>query len=145
GVVLVSMNYRLGGFGYFAHPDLTRESGRNASGNYGFMDQIAALRWVQRNIAAFGGDPGNVTIFGESAGSYSVSVLMASPLARGLFGKAIGESGALLGSKKNPAHTMNLADAERSGTRLAAPMGAKSIADLRSVPAADLLKAAQDN
>src|ERR1019366_148997 len=145
GVVLVSMNYRLGVFGYFAHPDLTRESGRNASGNYGFMDQIAALRWVQRNIAAFGGDPGNVTIFGESAGSYSVSLLMASPLAKGLFQKAIGESGALLGSKRNPAHTMTLAEAERNGERFAVSLGAKSIAELRAVAAADLLKAAQED
>src|ERR1700691_3459886 len=91
GVVLVSVNYRLGVFGFLAHPGLSKESGRSASGNYGFMDQVAGLRWVQRNIAAFGGDPGNVTIFGESAGSESVSVLMASPLAKGLFQKAIGE------------------------------------------------------
>jgi para-nitrobenzyl esterase len=145
GVVLVSMNYRLGVFGYMAHPDLTRESGRSASGNYGFMDQIAALRWVQRNIAAFGGDPGNVTIFGESAGSYSVSVLVASPVARGLFHKAIGESGSLLGSRLVPEHARPLAEAERGGERLAADLGVKSIADLRAVPAADLLKAAQSD
>jgi para-nitrobenzyl esterase len=94
GIVLVTINYRLGVFGFFAHPDLTRESGRNASGNYGLLDQIAALRWVQDNIAAFGGDLKNVTIFGESAGSFAVSALVASPLARGLFHKAIGESGA---------------------------------------------------
>src|SRR4029079_1283444 len=85
GVVVVSMNYRMGVFGFMAHPELTKESGRNASGNYALMDQIAALQWVQKNIAAFGGDPGNVTIFGESAGSMAVSGLMASPLARGLF------------------------------------------------------------
>ena len=77
GVVLVTINYRLGVFGFFAHPELTRESGRNASGNYGLLDQIAALRWVRDNIAAFGGDPANVTIFGESAGSFAVSALMA--------------------------------------------------------------------
>lgn len=145
GVVVVSMNYRLGVFGFLAHPDLTRESGHNASGNYGFMDQIAALRWVQRNIAAFGGDPGNVTIFGESAGSYSVSVLMASPLAKGLFHKAIGESGALLGSRLNPTHTRSLAAAEKNGAAFAAFVGAKSIHDLRAIPAAELLKDSMDD
>src|SRR5579864_5446839 len=93
GVVLVTMNYRLGVFGFFAHPGLTQESGHHASGNYGLLDQIAALRWVQKNIAAFGGDPKCVTIFGESAGSWAVSGLMASPLAKGLFQRAIGESG----------------------------------------------------
>jgi len=144
GVVIVSMNYRLGLFGYFSHPELTKESGIGASGNYGFMDQIAALKWVQRNIAAFGGDPGNVTIFGESAGSYSVSVLMASPLARGLFHKAIGESGALLGSTKVPTHTPPLAKAEEMGGKFAAAVGAKSLAELRAMPAAALLKASLD-
>ena len=94
GVVVVSFNYRLGVFGFFSHPELTKESGHSASGNYGLLDQVAALEWVQKNIAAFGGDPGNVTIFGESAGSFSVSALMASPLAQGLFQRAIGESGA---------------------------------------------------
>ena len=94
GVVVVSMNYRMGIFGFFVHPELTAESGKNAAGNYGLLDLVAALQWVQRNIAAFGGDPGNVTIFGESAGSFAVSALMASPLAGGLFHKAIGESGA---------------------------------------------------
>src|SRR6201993_13889 len=94
GVVVVSMNYRLGIFGFFVHPDLAAESGRNSAGNYGLLDQVAALEWVHRNIAGFGGDPQNVTIFGESAGSFSVSALMASPVAKGLFQKAIGESGA---------------------------------------------------
>ena len=94
GVVVVSFNYRLGVFGFLAHPELTRESGHNASGNYGLLDQVAALQWVKANIAAFGGDPGKVTIFGESAGSFAVSALMASPLAQGLFHRAIGESGA---------------------------------------------------
>ena len=93
GVIVVSMNYRLGVFGFFVHPELAKESGHNAAGNYGLLDQTAALRWVHENIAAFGGDPGNVTIFGESAGSFSVSAQMASPLAKGLFQKAIGESG----------------------------------------------------
>ena len=95
-VVVVSMNYRLGIFGFFAHPELTAESPHHASGNYGLLDQTAALHWVKANIAAFGGDPNNVTIFGESAGSISVSGQMASPLARGLFAKAIGESGGAL-------------------------------------------------
>ncbi len=94
GVMVVSMNYRMGIFGFFAHPELTKESGHESSGNYGLMDQVAALQWVKQNIAAFGGDPDNVTIFGESAGSFSVSALMASPLSQGLFQRAIGESGA---------------------------------------------------
>ena len=94
GVIVVSMNYRLGLFGFLTLPELTAESANHTSGNYGFMDQTAALAWVQRNIAEFGGDPNNVTIFGQSAGSFSVSVQMASPLTRGLFAKAIGQSGA---------------------------------------------------
>jgi para-nitrobenzyl esterase len=98
GVLVVSMNYRLGIFGFFSHPELAQESGHDASGNYGLMDQVAALQWVKENIASFGGDPDNVTIFGESAGSSSVSALMASPLAKGLFARAIGESGALFGT-----------------------------------------------
>src|SRR3954454_15275384 len=85
GIVFVSINYRVGVFGFFAHPELTKESGRNASGNYAIQDQLAALRWVQRNINAFGGDPGNVTIAGQSAGSYSVNFLVASPLGKDLF------------------------------------------------------------
>src|SRR4051794_34222839 len=93
GVVLVSFNYRLGRFGFFAHPALTKETPSGPLGNYGYMDQIAALQWVKRNVAAFGGDPGNVTIFGESAGGGSVLAMMTSPLARGLFHKAIIESG----------------------------------------------------
>src|SRR4051794_25015784 len=102
GVLVVSMNYRLGGVGFLAPPDLTKEASSHASGNYGLLDQIAALQWVKKNIAAFGGDPDNVTIFGESAGSLSVSVLMASPLAKGLFQKAIGESGAYLAGPSGP-------------------------------------------
>ena len=93
GVVLVTLNYRLGPFGFLAHPALTAESPHGASGNYGLLDKVAALEWVRDNIAAFGGDPGNVTIFGQSAGSWSVCYLMASPLAAGLFHKAIGHSG----------------------------------------------------
>ena len=98
GVIVVSMNYRLGVFGFMALPELTAESANSASGNYGLMDQTAAIAWVRRNIAAFGGDAANITIFGESAGSQSVSAQMASPIAKGLFSKAIGESGAIFSS-----------------------------------------------
>ena len=112
GAVVVTINYRLGVFGYFAHPELTKESDRNASGNYGFLDQISALQWVQKNIAAFGGDPKRVTIFGESAGSWSVNYLTASPLAKGLFQRAIGESGGEF------APTRKLADAEQAGPEI---------------------------
>ena len=96
GVIIVSPNYRLGVFGFLSHPELTKESPHHASGNYGLLDQVAALHWVLRNISAFGGDPRNITIAGESAGSLSVSALMASPLSKDLFQKAIGESGRLL-------------------------------------------------
>ncbi len=112
GAVVVTLNYRLGVFGFLAHPQLSAESSHHASGNYALLDQIAALEWVKKNIAAFGGDPSRVTIFGESAGSWSVNVLMASPLAKGLFHRAIGESGGLFGPMKS------LADAEKEGERL---------------------------
>jgi para-nitrobenzyl esterase len=135
GVVLVTINYRLGVFGYFAHPELSKESDRNASGNYGFLDQVAALEWVHRNIEKFGGDPKRVTIFGESAGSWSVNALVASPLAKGLFQRAIGESGADFNRVES------LADAEKTGLKFADSVHANSIADLRSRPAAELLKA----
>jgi len=142
GVVVVSMNYRLGIFGFFAHPELTAESPNHASGNYGLMDQTAALRWVKENIAAFGGDPDNVTIFGESAGSISVSMQMASPLAQGLFQKAIGESGGafLAGRPTMPdreaAEKRDVAFAERS-------FGTSKLADLRKLSADELVKAAK--
>jgi len=140
GVLVVSMNYRLGIFGFFSHPELAKESGHNASGNYGLMDQLAALEWVKKNIATFGGDPDNVTIFGESAGSFSVSALMASPLAQGLFHRAIGESGAFFGS------TLSLrtrAETEAADAKFASEsLGAASLADLRAKSAADLLQAA---
>ena len=97
GVVVVTINYRLGPFGYLAHPALSADSERGVSGNYGVLDQLAALRWVRDNIASFGGDPARVTVFGESAGSWSVNSLMATPLAEGLFGGAIGQSGGLFG------------------------------------------------
>ena len=98
GIVVVTVNYRLGVFGFMAHPELTKESAHKASGNYGFLDQNAALRWVQRNIANFGGDPKRVTIAGESAGSMSVSAHLASPLSKNLIAGAIGESGAMTGA-----------------------------------------------
>ena len=140
GVVVVSMNYRLGLMGFLAHPELTKESPHKASGNYGILDQIAALQWVQKNIAAFGGDPGNVTIFGESAGSFSVSILMASPLAKGLFHKAIGESGASFPSgPQPPLGGATLASAEADGEKFAAAMNAPTIEALRAKPATDLL------
>jgi len=126
GVVVVTVNYRLGIFGFFAHPDLTRESAHHSSGNYALLDQVAALRWVQKNIAAFGGDPGRVTIFGESAGSWSVNYMTATPLAHGLFQRAIGESG----GEFAPART--LADMEQAGVKFAQAIGADSLAALRA-------------
>jgi para-nitrobenzyl esterase len=136
GVVVVSMNYRLGIFGFFAHPELTKESNHHASGNYGLMDQSAALRWVHDNIAAFGGDPAKVTIFGESAGSISVSDQMASPLSKDLFARAIGESGGVF-SYTNP--PPSLEDTEKTGEQFAAAAGAKSLKDLRAISAKELL------
>jgi len=111
GVVVVTINYRLGVFGFFAHPELTRESDHAASPNFGLLDQIAALQWVQKNIAGFGGDPKSVTIFGESAGSWSTNLLAASPLARGLFHRVIGESGGEFEPMKS------LAQAEQAGSK----------------------------
>jgi para-nitrobenzyl esterase len=113
GAIIVTINYRLGVFGFFAHPELSAESGHHASGNYALLDQIAALQWVQKNIAAFGGDPTRVTIFGESAGSWAVNALMASAQAKGLFQRAIGESGGLFSPMKT------LAEAEKEGEKLA--------------------------
>ncbi len=137
-VVVVSFNYRLGVFGFFAHPELSAESGTNSSGNYGLLDQVEALRWVQKNISAFGGDPDNVTIFGESAGSFSVSALMASPLTKGLFQRAIGESGALLGASRS---TKSRSETEKEGAKFAESVGAKTLKDLRTRSAEELLKA----
>ena len=135
GVVVVTINYRLGVFGFLAHPELTRESDRNASGNYALLDQIAALEWVQKNIAGFGGDPKRVTIFGESAGSWSVNYLMATPLAHGLFQRAIGESGGEF------APARKLAEMEQAGVKFGQSIGADSVPALRAKPADDLLKA----
>jgi para-nitrobenzyl esterase len=143
GVVVVSMNYRLGIFGFLAHPELATESGRNSAGNYGLLDQLAALEWVKRNIAAFGGDPGNVTIFGESAGSFSVSDLMASPVAKGLFHRAIGESGGAFASQGLPFHT--LAESSEIGAKFGSDaLGAKTLAELRAIPAQKILDAAMN-
>lgn len=133
GLVVVTINYRMNVFGFFAHPELTHASGRNASGNYGFQDQLAALRWVQHNITAFGGDPNRVTVDGQSAGSRSISCLMASPLSRGLFQRVIGQSGAEVQTMKT------LAEAEADGVRYAARLGAGSVAGLRAIPADRLL------
>ena len=138
GIVFVSINYRVGIFGFFAHPDLTKESPVHASGNYGIQDQVAALQWVQKNIAAFGGDPGNVTIAGQSAGSMSVNCLVASPLAKGLFNKAIAESGA---SFINSFGSTTLQQAEDGGVKTAAALNANSIDALRKMTAAELMKA----
>jgi para-nitrobenzyl esterase len=139
GVVLVTMNYRLGVFGFFSHPELSSESVHHASGNYALMDQVAALRWVQKNIAAFGGDPQRVTVFGDSAGSSSIANLMGSPQAKVLFQRAVGESGAWMGLSLTPART--LAEAEQAGVKIADGLHAKTLADLRSIPAEELLKA----
>ncbi len=129
GVVVVTTNYRLGVFGFLAHPALTAESAEHASGNYAILDHVAALKWVQRNIAAFGGDPARVTVFGESAGSWSVNVVQATPLAKGLFHRAIGESGGQF------ARVARLADAEKAGVALATALGAESLSALRAIPA----------
>jgi para-nitrobenzyl esterase len=136
GIVVVTFNYRLGPFGWLAHPELTRESGRNASGNYGMMDAIAALRWIKRNIASFGGDPAKVTIAGESAGAFMVAGLVGSPQARGLFVHAIAESGAWMGLRMGKMTTR--ASAEETGRKAVEEAGASSIAELRGKPAADL-------
>ena len=139
GVIVVSMNYRLGVFGFLVHPELAKESGHNAAGNYGLLDQLAALQWVHENIAAFGGDPGNVTIFGESAGSFSVSAQMASPLAKGLFQKAIGESGGAFSSTGMPFEGLS-ARAEKDARLVHDKLGASTLAELRALPAEKLLE-----
>ncbi|WP_396604738.1 carboxylesterase/lipase family protein [Bradyrhizobium sp. YCK136] len=137
GVVVVSFNYRLGVFGFLAHPDLDAEA---PSGNYGLRDQLAALRWVKANIAGFGGDPDNVTLFGESAGAMAVGILMASPLAHGLFHKAIGQSGAFWDGKHGPLQSFE--EARARGLAFARQQGDESIAALRAMPADQLNAAA---
>jgi para-nitrobenzyl esterase len=135
GVIVISINYRVGIFGFLAHPQLTAESPQQASGNYGLLDQVAGLNWVKRNAAAFGGDPDNVTIFGQSAGAAAVTYLFASPLARGLFARGISESFGFANKAMTP-----LADAEKNGVAFAARLGANSLGDLRQLPAEKLLE-----
>jgi para-nitrobenzyl esterase len=132
--VFVNLNYRLGALGFLAHPELSAESPHKSSGNYAFLDQIAALQWVRRNIAQFGGDPNDVTIAGQSAGSMSVLALQASPLAKGLFHRAVGMSGALLGGS-GPGAMRKLADAEPEGLKFQRLVKAQSLADMRALPA----------
>ncbi|MEP6951199.1 MAG: carboxylesterase family protein [Ginsengibacter sp.] len=138
GIVAVTINYRLGVFGFMAHPELTKESPHHSSGNYGLLDQSAALRWVQKNIAAFGGDPKRVTIAGESAGSTSVCAQMASPLSKNLIAGAIGESGSVVGEPSTP-----LGKGEQVGVDFASYIGAHSLADLRALTADSLLVASK--
>lgn len=143
GVVVVTLNYRLGPMGFLAHPVLTAESGQGSSGNYGLLDQVAALEWVRDNVAAFGGDPGNVTIFGESAGSWSVNYMVATPLAKGLFHRAIGESGGNFGvmATLHPAEAQIVDSAEEIGTRFAEALSFGedvTASDLRSKTAEEI-------
>jgi para-nitrobenzyl esterase len=144
GVVLVSVSYRLGQFGFLASPELSKEQSGH-SGNYGLLDQIAGLQWVKKNIAAFGGDPHRVTIFGESAGGISVSMLSASPLAKGLFSGAISESGGNFGPEKHAnegaTNMVSLASAEKSGSEYFTKLGAASLADARKKTADVVMKA----
>ncbi len=139
GIVTLTVNYRLGVFGFLSCPELSKESPYHGSGDYGLLDQQAALRWVQQNIAAFGGDPGKVTIAGESAGSISVCAQMSSPLSKGLFIRAIGESGGCFNPTIAP---VPLADGERQGVKFATGIGVTSLAAMRALPADQLLAAA---
>ncbi|MFX0557814.1 carboxylesterase/lipase family protein [Maribacter sp. CXY002] len=131
GIIFVSLNYRVGVLGFMAHPELSKESGHNASGNYGFMDQLQGLRWVKENIASFGGDPSNVTIAGQSAGSFSVNAQIASPLAQGYFHKAIAQSGGLLSGRL----LQELPDAEKQGVKLMQLAASQDLKALRQLPA----------
>ena len=142
GMVVVTINYRLGVLGWLAHPELSAESPFGVSGNYGLLDQIEALRWVQRNVRAFGGDPSNVTIAGESAGALSVMYLMAAPSARGLFAKSIAESAYMISTPELKQSKVGWPSAEESGKRLAAALHAADLAALRAMDAAALTEAA---
>jgi para-nitrobenzyl esterase len=135
GAVVVTMNYRLGPYGFFAHPALTAESPHKASGNYGIMDMVASLQWVKRNIAAFGGDPGNVTVFGQSAGAMAIGSLIASPQAKGLFHRAIAQS--IMGGGVSPG-MVTLASAMQQGETAAKAAGVATAAELRALSAADV-------
>jgi para-nitrobenzyl esterase len=138
GVVFITINYRLGVFGFLAHTELTAESPLKTSGNYGILDQIEALKWISRNIEAFGGDPGNVTIAGQSAGSFSVNALMISPLAKGLFHRAIGQSGGMFSGSLGL--VTDLKAAETAGARFARQFSDSTIAGLRALSAEELMK-----
>ena len=142
GVVVVTLNYRLNVLGYLAHPQLSEESAHGSSGNYGLLDQIEALCWVRENIAAFGGDPGNVTLFGESAGALSVIELMTSPLARGLFHKAIVQSGYLVSNPELKRSRFGLPSAEAIGEWLARELGSADLPALRAMDAPSLVERA---
>ncbi len=142
GAVVVTLNYRLGVLGYLAHPQLTEESAHASSGNYGLLDQIAALRWVRDNIAAFGGDPHNVTLFGESAGALSAIELMTSPLAKGLFHKVILQSGYLMSNAELTRSHFGLPSAQATGEWLARELGATDLAALRAMDGASLAQRA---
>jgi para-nitrobenzyl esterase len=136
GPVIVTLNYRLGSLGFFAHPELAKESGHNASGNYGMMDAIAALQWVKKNISAFGGDPNNVTIAGESAGAIMVGALLGSPQAKGLYHRAIAESGGWMGLTMGRMTSGQTAQA--NGVKTMEALGVKTIAELRAKPMNEL-------
>ena len=142
GILVVSINYRLGVFGFLAHPELSKESALGVSGNYGLLDQIEALKWVRRNIGAFGGDPSNVTIAGESAGGLSVMYLLAAPPARGLFSKAIAESAYMISTPELKQHSFGSPSAEDSGVKLATALHAPNIEAMRAMDAATLTTAA---
>lgn len=152
GIIAITANYREGIFGFFAHPQLSKETEYKGSGNYGFMDQVAAIRWVKDNIEAFGGDPNRITIVGESAGSMSVSALMASPLCQGLFAQAMGSSGSVMGFRKiatlKEAEQMGVKTAQdiaqkiaqKTGKKVSKNIGMKYLSELRAIPAEELLK-----
>ena len=149
GVVAVTINYRLGVLGFLAHPELTKESDHGSSGNYGLLDQVEALKWIQKNIAAFGGDPDNVTIFGQSAGAMSAYILTASPLAKGLFHRAIIQSGpgalAAFGLTSASDMARNIKSAEEDGLRFAEKVGANSLKELRKLPADKLIHPVEES
>lgn len=138
GIIAITANYREGIFGFFSHPQLSKETAYKGSGNYGFMDQVAAIQWVKTHIADFGGDPERITIAGESAGSMSVSALMASPLCQGLIAQAIGSSGSVMGFNA----VATLKEAETTGVEIAKALGCKTIKQLRAMPAEELMKRA---
>jgi len=139
GLVFITINYRVGTLGFFAHPELTAESPNQTSGNYGLLDQVEALNWVQKNCKAFGGDPNNVTIAGQSAGAFSINYLVASPLTKGLIHRAIAESGGAVLSSSGLARGGDLKAAEEAGVKFAESLGATSITELRAKSAEEIL------